>query len=140
MPKHEYTELKDKVIIPGWKTLMLEIDFVGGSHNQFIHIPLISVKEEFTLQRQKRLSDYLTIDVEPSGHSTARVYMLFDDFLITSLNNIAVYKNPIQKYQFVELSDTQSEHAINAFFNVFAYRLRNVGVGPLGPDIRAAGP
>nr|ALL41441.1 M [Parrot bornavirus 5] [Parrot bornavirus 5] len=137
--RHTYTELKDKVIVPGWPTLMLEIDFVGGtSRNQFLNIPFLSVKEPLQLPREKRLADYFTIDVEPSGHSLVNVYFQIDDFLALTLNSIAVYKDPIRKFMFIRLNEEQSKHAINAAFNVFSYRLRNIGVGPLGPDIRSS--
>ncbi|AFN70801.1 matrix protein [Parrot bornavirus 4] len=139
--KHTYVELKDKVIVPGWPTLMLEIDFVGGtSHNQFINIPFLSVKEPLQLPREKKLVDYLTIDVEPSGHSTVNVYFQIHDFLVLTLNSISVYKDPLKPFMFIRLSEQQSKHAINAAFNVFSFRLRNIGVGPLGPDIRHSGP
>ncbi|AIL50413.1 matrix protein [Loveridge's garter snake virus 1] len=140
-PKHEYIELKDKVIVPGWKTLMLEIDFVGGaSRNQFVNFPLLSVKDDFRLPREKRLINYLTVDAEPSGHGSVNIYLLFSDFLVQTLNSISVYKDPIKQHMYVRLTENQSKHAINAAFDVHSYRLRNVGVGPLGPDIRATSP
>ncbi|SBT82887.1 gp18 [Variegated squirrel bornavirus 1] len=139
--KHTYVELKDKVIVPGWPTLMLEIDFVGGSsRNQFLNIPFLSVKEPLQLPREKRLTDYLTIDVEPAGHFLVNIYLQIDDFLALTLNSISVYKEPVKKFMYIRLNEEQSKHAINAAFNVFSYRLRNIGIGPLGPDIRASGP
>nr|WLV26925.1 M [Munia bornavirus 1] [Munia bornavirus 1] len=137
--KHSYVELKDKVIIPGWPTLMLEVDFVGGtSRNQFLNIPFLSVKEPLQLPREKRLVDYLTLDVEPVGHSLVNIYFQVDDFLALTLNSLAVYSNPIKKFMYIRLNEEQSKHAINAAFNVFSYRLRNIGVGPLAPDIRTS--
>ncbi|ACV83239.1 matrix protein, partial [Parrot bornavirus 6] len=102
-------------------TFMLEIDFVGGtSRNQFLNIPFLSVKEPLQLPREKRLVDYFTVDVEPSGHSSVNIYFQIDDFLALTLNSIAVYKDPIRRFMFIRLNEEQSKHAINAAFNVFS--------------------
>ncbi|KAL8213256.1 UNVERIFIED_CONTAM: hypothetical protein K2H54_061738 [Gekko kuhli] len=127
-----YTELKDKSIVPGYVTLMLEIELAQGK--QELKIPFISVRKELTLP--KKLSTYLTIDIEPVGHSLAAIFLFFTESLTMMLNTISVSQSPVTQRIFIPLSEQQSKHAIDAYFDVDSFRFRHTRFGPLGLDLQ----
>lgn len=87
------------------------------------------------LPSNKRLIPHLAVDVEPVLDSRAWVCLLWDEVLATTLSSSSVFTNPMVNQMYMELSESQRKRAADTTFDVFTYQSRNVGFGPLSPDL-----